>query len=90
MGNGYLDNTTAVQAAEFILFLLDRTNTGIIGTDLVMKLLSKYYNAPGDYLRRIPAIMSANGDIVEVEFVMPGRPSQSLFLPKGTIVNGVK
>ena len=62
---------------------------GIIGTHLVLLLGSKFLYLDNKMLRTVPAILSQEGKLVEIEYVIPGQPSQSLFLPVGTVVKGV-
>lgn len=73
-----------VRAIEIVV-----AHNGIVGTRLVQKLMSDFLTTDMDTLRKTPALLSKEGLLVEIEFIIPGQASQSFFLPIGTVVNGI-
>ncbi len=71
------------EVEEYAIHLI-HTSGGIKGTDLVLKLGSRFLNADNKRLRLVPAALALDGKVMEIEYIIAGRPSQSLFLPKGT------
>lgn len=63
---------------------LVKINKGMSGTSLVISLGSQFLHADPYQLRRVPAELALRGELVEIEYMIPGEASQSLFLPKGT------
>lgn len=61
-----------------------KASQGITGTQLVLRLCSMFMNIDAAKLRSIPAELSMEGEIVEIEYIIPNKASQSFFLPKGT------
>jgi len=77
---------------EIEQYCIDLVNVheGIIGKHLLLLMGSKFLNADSKRLRQVPAALALEGKIVEIEYLIPGRASQSLFLPKGTEVRSGK
>lgn len=61
--------------------------SGITGHKLMLNLMGTFLNVDTDLLRKVPAQLSQEGLIVEIEYIIPGEKSQSFFMPKGTVIN---
>jgi hypothetical protein len=74
------------EVEEYCLNIVTIHN-GIKGAHLVLLMISNFIHMDSAMLRKTPAILSAEGKILEIEFIIPGQKSQSLFLPKDTVIH---
>jgi len=84
VGNGLM-----TEAHECAINLV-RAHKGMRGSRLCAELTNRFPQLEGRVIKKIPATLTISGQLVEVEYLIPGEASESYFLPAGTEIRTVE